>query len=101
MTVKHDKSEIRISKSETNPNDQNSNAQNEKNLNASFHTVLNFEHLDFEFVSYFVLRASDLNFCKSLMGNMTLKHTGDGFAAVFAVVFVHTYNTNCIAHPFN
>jgi syringomycin synthetase protein SyrE len=50
------KSEIRISKSETNPNDQNSNDQNKK----SMPIVLDFEHLDFEFVSSFGFRASDL-----------------------------------------
>jgi amino acid adenylation domain-containing protein len=51
------KSEIRISKSETNPNDQNSNDQNHSGL---CH-VLDLEHLDFEFVSNFEFRASDLN----------------------------------------
>jgi amino acid adenylation domain-containing protein len=43
------KSEIRISKFETNPNDPTSGI------------VLNFEHLNFEFVSDFEFRASDLN----------------------------------------
>ena len=40
----------------------NSNDQNEKNPKASYHAafVLDFEHLNFEFVSDFVLRASDL-----------------------------------------
>jgi amino acid adenylation domain-containing protein len=50
------KSEIRISKFETNPNDQNSNDQN--GTTASI--VLNFEHLNFEFVSDFEFRASNL-----------------------------------------
>jgi hypothetical protein len=52
----------RISKSETNSNDQNSNDQNEKNPKASYHAafVLDFEHLNFGFVSDFVLRASNL-----------------------------------------
>ncbi|NIM14691.1 MAG: amino acid adenylation domain-containing protein [Candidatus Aminicenantes bacterium] len=49
------KSEIRISKFETNTNDQNSNDQNE----ISTPIVLNFEHLDFEFVSDFEFRASN------------------------------------------
>jgi amino acid adenylation domain-containing protein len=51
------KSEIRMSKFETNPNDQNSNDQNEVIPGI----VLNFEHLDFEFVSDFEFRASNLN----------------------------------------
>jgi amino acid adenylation domain-containing protein len=51
------KSEIRISKSETKPNDQNPNDQNKVNPPI----VLNFEHLNFEFVSNFEFRASDLN----------------------------------------
>jgi amino acid adenylation domain-containing protein len=50
------KSEIRISKSETNPNDRNSNYQNE----ISTYIVLNFEHLNFEVVSDFEFRASNL-----------------------------------------
>jgi tyrocidine synthetase-3 len=41
------KSEIRISKSETNPNDRNSNDQNK----LSTYIVLNFEHLNFEFLN--------------------------------------------------
>ncbi|HLP47683.1 MAG TPA: condensation domain-containing protein, partial [Candidatus Kapabacteria bacterium] len=44
------KSEIRISKSETNPNDQNTNDQN-KNQHSGAVSVLNFENLNFEFVS--------------------------------------------------
>ncbi|HLP62188.1 MAG TPA: amino acid adenylation domain-containing protein, partial [Candidatus Deferrimicrobium sp.] len=52
------KSEIRISKFETNPNDQIINDQN-KNFGIPF--VLNLDYLNFEFVSNFVLRASDLN----------------------------------------
>jgi amino acid adenylation domain-containing protein len=51
------KSEIRISKSETNLNDQNPNDQNK----VSTPIVLNFEHLNFEFVSNFEFRASNLN----------------------------------------
>ncbi|MCP5047790.1 MAG: amino acid adenylation domain-containing protein, partial [bacterium] len=51
------KSEIRNPKSETNPNDQNSN---DPNKNQCFPcVVLNFEHLDFEFVSNFGFRISD------------------------------------------
>jgi amino acid adenylation domain-containing protein len=50
------KSEIRNPKSETNPNDSNSNYQNKR----AEVTVLNFEHLNFEFVSNFEFRASDL-----------------------------------------
>jgi non-ribosomal peptide synthetase component F len=51
------KSEIRISKSETNSNDQNSNDQNK----ISTSIVLNLEHLNFEFVSNFEFRASNLD----------------------------------------
>ncbi len=59
------KSEIRISKFETNPNDRNSNEQNE----ISTYIVLNFEHLNFEFLngcpslglSDFEFRASNLS----------------------------------------
>jgi amino acid adenylation domain-containing protein len=50
------KFEIRISKFETNPNDKNSNDQNK----ISTPIVLDFEHLNFEFVSDFEFRASDL-----------------------------------------
>ncbi|MCU0286365.1 MAG: amino acid adenylation domain-containing protein [Acidobacteria bacterium] len=53
------KSEIRNPKSETNPNDQNTNDQN-KNHHPRAVSVLNFENLNFEFVSNFVLRASNL-----------------------------------------
>ncbi|MDQ1350457.1 MAG: hypothetical protein QG657_759 [Acidobacteriota bacterium] len=51
------KSEIRISKYETNPNDQKINIQNK---NVEDLMVLDFEHLDFEFVSNFEYRASNL-----------------------------------------
>jgi len=51
------KSEIRNPKSETNPNAPNSNEENK----ISGVTVLDFEHLNFEFVSNFEIRASDLN----------------------------------------
>jgi len=51
------KSEIRISKSETISNDQNSNDQ--KKANSC--NVLDFETLDFEFASDFEFRASNLN----------------------------------------
>jgi amino acid adenylation domain-containing protein/thioester reductase-like protein len=44
-----------ISKSETNPNDRNSNGQNK----ISTPIVLDFEHLNFEFVSNFGFRASN------------------------------------------
>ena len=56
------KSEIRISKLETNSNDRNSNYQNEKNPKALYRAafVLDFEHLNLGFVSDFVLRASNL-----------------------------------------
>ncbi len=74
-TVGLRKFEIRISKfdatlrssslrsTRTNSNDRNSNDQNEEKLKASYHAVfvLNFVHLDFGFVSDFVLRASNLN----------------------------------------
>jgi amino acid adenylation domain-containing protein len=51
------KSEIPISKSETNPNDQNSNDRNK----ISTPIVLDFKHLNFEFVSNFEFPASDLS----------------------------------------
>ncbi|MCU0286996.1 MAG: condensation domain-containing protein, partial [Acidobacteria bacterium] len=54
------KSEARSTKSETNPNKTNSNDQN-KNRNSGASLVLNFENLDFEFVSSFDIRISDLN----------------------------------------
>jgi amino acid adenylation domain-containing protein/non-ribosomal peptide synthase protein (TIGR01720 family) len=47
------RSEIRSTKFEANPNDQNLNDQNKRNA----FTVLNFEYLDFEFVSNFEFRA--------------------------------------------
>jgi hypothetical protein len=74
-TVGLRKSEIRISKFETNSNDRNSNDQNEKKLKASYHAafVLNFEHLDFGFVSDFVLRASNLSHSLFNRGG-TIKH---------------------------
>jgi amino acid adenylation domain-containing protein/FkbM family methyltransferase len=50
------KSEIRISKYETNSNDKNSNDRNE----VIPCVVLDFEHLNFEFVSNFEFRASNL-----------------------------------------
>ncbi|HLP60658.1 MAG TPA: amino acid adenylation domain-containing protein, partial [Candidatus Deferrimicrobium sp.] len=52
------KSEIRNSKSETNPNDQKINDQN-KNQYFGTAFVLNFEHLNFEFVSNFDIRISN------------------------------------------
>ncbi|MDQ1350000.1 MAG: hypothetical protein QG657_301, partial [Acidobacteriota bacterium] len=52
------KSEIRNPKFETNPNDQKINDQNK---NFGIPLVLNFENLNFEFVSDFVLRASYFN----------------------------------------
>jgi bacitracin synthase 3 len=54
------KSEIRISKFETNPNDRNPNGQKKANS----YDVLDFETLDFEFVSNFEFRASNLNSSK-------------------------------------
>jgi hypothetical protein len=57
------KHEIRNPKYETNPNDQNPNDQNENSrIRRQIVFVLNFEFLNFEFVSNFVLRASDLLF---------------------------------------
>ncbi len=53
------KFEIRNPKSETNPNDQKINAQN-KNHHYGALLVLNFENLNFEFVSNFDIRASNL-----------------------------------------
>jgi hypothetical protein len=52
------KHEIRNPKFETNPNDQNENSR----LRQQIVFVLNFENLNFEFVSNFVLRASNLIF---------------------------------------
>jgi amino acid adenylation domain-containing protein len=60
------KSEIRISKHETNSKDQNSNDQNE----VSPCIVLNFEHLNFGFVSDFEIRASNLDFGKAEPSNL-------------------------------
>jgi len=51
------KSEIRISKSETKSNDQNSNAQNRSPYRDAFVSVIGF--LNFGFVSSFEFRASD------------------------------------------
>ncbi|MDQ1352318.1 MAG: hypothetical protein QG657_2624, partial [Acidobacteriota bacterium] len=51
------KSEIRNPKSETNPNDQKINVQN-KNYEIPF--VLDFDHLNFDIVSNFDIRVSDL-----------------------------------------
>jgi fengycin family lipopeptide synthetase D len=51
------KSEIRNPKSETNPNDSNSNDQSKR----AEVTVLDFEHLNFEFVSNFDIRISNLS----------------------------------------
>jgi bacitracin synthase 3 len=56
-TAGAEKSEIRISKSETNPNNRNSNDQKKANS----YNVLDFETLNFEFVSNFEFRASNLN----------------------------------------
>ncbi|HLP61297.1 MAG TPA: amino acid adenylation domain-containing protein, partial [Candidatus Deferrimicrobium sp.] len=53
------KSEIRNSKFETNPNDQKINDPN-KNRHFGTAFVLNLNHLNFEFVSNFDIRASDL-----------------------------------------
>lgn len=55
------KYEIRISKSETNPNDQNSNVLNQEYLSGSVSlwAVSNFEHLYFDIVSYFEFRVSN------------------------------------------
>jgi len=54
------KSEIRISKHETNSNDRNLNDINRKR---QYHTafVLNFEHLDFDIVSHFGFRYSNFH----------------------------------------
>jgi amino acid adenylation domain-containing protein len=68
------KSEIRISKSETNPNDRKSNDQNK----ISTSIVLDFEHLNFEFlngcpslgVSDFEFRASNLKIGKAGPANL-------------------------------
>ncbi len=54
------KSEIRISKHETNSNDRNINDQNGKwHHQTAF--VLNFEHLNFDIVSDFGFRYSDFH----------------------------------------
>jgi amino acid adenylation domain-containing protein len=60
------KSEIRISKHETNSNDLNSNDQNKIIPGI----VLNFEHLDFEFVSDFEFRASNFKSGKAEPSNL-------------------------------
>ena len=60
------KSEIRISKSETNSNDQNPNIRNVKaqklkpEVSQSVGIVLNFRHLKFDIVSNFDIRISSL-----------------------------------------
>ncbi|MCP5051819.1 MAG: amino acid adenylation domain-containing protein, partial [bacterium] len=57
VLLKSRKDQIRNPKSETNPNVPN---PNDRNKNQCFpYIVLNFEHLDFEFVSNFDIRASD------------------------------------------
>ena len=50
------KSEARNPKFETNSNDWNSNDKNQSTA-----AVSNFEHYNFEFVSYFDIRISNLN----------------------------------------
>jgi amino acid adenylation domain-containing protein len=60
------KSEIRISKSETNPNDRNSNDRNAVIPGI----VLNFEHSNFEFVSDFEFRASNFKIGKAEPSNL-------------------------------
>jgi hypothetical protein len=64
--TRNNKFEIRISKSETNSNDQNPNNQNNRAHSQSIHItmycasfVLNFENSNFGFVSNFEFRASD------------------------------------------
>jgi hypothetical protein len=55
------KFEARNPKFETNSNDQNPNNQNKNSSSKKFGAfVLNFEHLDFGFVSDFDIRISDL-----------------------------------------
>ena len=54
--------QIRISKFETNSNDQNINDQNIKRHRAKLLLyVLNFEHLNFDIVSDFDIRYSDFD----------------------------------------
>jgi hypothetical protein len=53
------KSETRISKHETNPNDQNTNNRNKWQVYAVGKFVLNFENSDFDIVSDFGFRYSD------------------------------------------
>jgi hypothetical protein len=72
------KSEMRISKSETNSNDQNSNVQNQQD---GFHNpasliVLDFEHLYFGIVSNFGFRI--LNFSQKLDSFFQLLPYEDG-----------------------
>ena len=61
------KSEIRISKFETNSNDQNKKTVD----NAPDLFVLDFENLNFGFVSDFGFRASDLKTCELFLQNGT------------------------------
>ncbi|MCP4150419.1 MAG: amino acid adenylation domain-containing protein, partial [bacterium] len=56
IVIVDDKSEIRMSKTETKPKNQNSNNRSRKKEPA----VLNLEHFDFELASDFEIRASDL-----------------------------------------
>jgi len=55
-------SNIEIALFQTNPNDQNTNDQNKKKFKASYNAVLvlNFENLNFGFVSNFGFRDSNL-----------------------------------------
>ena len=59
---KNFKSEIRISKFETNTNDRNSNDQNKKIAPYRIALFLNFENLDFDIFSDFGFRASNFAF---------------------------------------
>jgi cytochrome c len=66
-------------KSETNPNDQNSNALNRGSARLSIRLrglVLNFEHLNFEFVSNFGFRISNLQ--TLLVNRSTMRYRGSG-----------------------
>src|SRR3989338_2551945 len=65
LMFKNLKSEIRISKSETNPNDKKLKLKT---------SIWGFEHLNFKFVSDFALRALNLFRAPALVSG-TLKHT--------------------------
>ncbi|NIM11547.1 MAG: amino acid adenylation domain-containing protein [Candidatus Aminicenantes bacterium] len=82
-----------ISKFETNPNDRNSNDRNITNGPI----VLNFEHLDFEFVSDFGFRASNLNSSNLVY----LIYTSGTTGKPKGVMLEHRSLANLIHYQFN